>query len=879
MAWLDDRLWRQAYLMGKKVSSAEDAIVYNALSVHVLGEKLLQWNMDKHVNISRWYKEMHAAARGDTDSWPATVRRGMSGSASALFNLTIDRAQCDELKADWAQGYIRYASYLFRQERLADAMLAYETGMELDPSSDSAREGLEKCIEVTLYQIFHHGDWLKLENKGGNEVSFIEIPKNTLRYTGLSSLFSARNRLRRFGTTFARLEEFLSHVEIKDTSSDTPQYYFPGLDETTWRVVVGRLVGPERALDPSSFWVSGDKLYNSPGEEKTVPTKYSKEPHDVVLPIEEVELKYIPGPKTRHGIRVPKGKPNRFARKLPSPAGSPVSSDRLLQPSHDFQAILTPDDKHRLLVTQQKAREQRCFRQIERQVERQNNDEQLKQIAQERGEVEKETSLSSELDTILKQRARQGERKPAEMLLNEQKEQEEQLKAHIREWRQGLEKQAADQKRREEEKAQEAAAKAEEDRKAAEEKAREAERIRLEKERIAREQEADGERRAREQEALDQEVQITKERLDIDWRKLAENFDQTRQGIDRSEERRGDGRDIGNFVSRNKFKIDESQFHIELQKSFQSLQKKIAEATNKEKCCVLIVLKVMSNVYSLCDSVNDLKKGFEILMVYAQLLSELAADEGMIGDYFLGCLASEKEFQNNDLGHSFPWLFLDGIINKDIVRDKIATNAKVSSEGNLKLEKGITKNAFLFAAFMQAKPAFRRKRHYRGISNVWVYMHDLITREDRESYHIFGIKYAVLIAGHALQREYGRSNFEKLMKVIRNEYLNESNFRKYIEQSISLTDIAQGCRDMLDKIFFEDKPKEPGTLYIEDQVLYLNDSKDAKVFVNTNKREYSCHHLKLGDIEHGENPFLSFGSLPYAHFNRWPRDNVAYAHT
>ena len=88
--------------MGQKALSAEDAAVYNALSVHALGEKILRWNMDKHVNISRWYKEMHAAARGDTDSWPAMVRRGMSGSASVLFDLTIDHAQCDELKTDWA---------------------------------------------------------------------------------------------------------------------------------------------------------------------------------------------------------------------------------------------------------------------------------------------------------------------------------------------------------------------------------------------------------------------------------------------------------------------------------------------------------------------------------------------------------------------------------------------------------------------------------------------------------------------------------------------------------------------------------------------------------------------------------------------------------
>ena len=237
MNWLDERLGSQSYLMGKDgyVASAEDFVVYNALTFQ-FEKYFLSWNMDKHANISRWYKNIHAASTEERESWPAAVEHVLSGSVSYHFDLTFDSVQFNELKRDRAQGYIRYASKLFRQEQLSDSILAYEAGISLDPTNNSAKKGVAKCITALLHLIFDTAEWSKVKNGEGKEVPSIKISKSSPLYLGFSVIFAAKKRLGSYGTILAKFDKILSQfVEVDEPPSHAQFYSKEGIDETTWR--------------------------------------------------------------------------------------------------------------------------------------------------------------------------------------------------------------------------------------------------------------------------------------------------------------------------------------------------------------------------------------------------------------------------------------------------------------------------------------------------------------------------------------------------------------------------------------------------------------------------------------------------------------------
>ena len=83
MAWLDERLSIQSYLLGPKgyVASAEDCAVYNAL-------KAAGRNLSEYKNILRWYRNISAASPVERASWPASREHVLSGSVSFLFDLS-----------------------------------------------------------------------------------------------------------------------------------------------------------------------------------------------------------------------------------------------------------------------------------------------------------------------------------------------------------------------------------------------------------------------------------------------------------------------------------------------------------------------------------------------------------------------------------------------------------------------------------------------------------------------------------------------------------------------------------------------------------------------------------------------------------------------
>ena len=98
MSWLNKRLDKQSYIMGKNgyVASAEDAIVFNALKLYpsILFKNDTNDDDDDsddagYNNIKRWYRNIESALNEEREHWPATKEHVLSGRHSYYFNLQL----------------------------------------------------------------------------------------------------------------------------------------------------------------------------------------------------------------------------------------------------------------------------------------------------------------------------------------------------------------------------------------------------------------------------------------------------------------------------------------------------------------------------------------------------------------------------------------------------------------------------------------------------------------------------------------------------------------------------------------------------------------------------------------------------------------------